>query len=123
MIASGTARASKFERSARLCGLSACTWIKFKALVEFKGCEISNTRGISDFRGILKHRGILNIAKFKRREISNASKISGSRERALKAARYLTSIRRAPKLRVNFKKFAKQDLKFRRGCIALTDCT
>ncbi|EEV18316.1 hypothetical protein [Campylobacter gracilis] len=48
---------------------------KFKALVEFKGCEISNTRGISDFRGILKRRGILNIVKFKRRGISNASKI------------------------------------------------
>ena len=58
MIASGTARASKFERSARSGGLSACTWIKFKTLAEFKGCEISNTRGISDFRGILKHRGI-----------------------------------------------------------------
>ena len=76
MIASGTARVSKFERSARPSGLAACTWIKFKALVEFKGCEISNTREISDFRGILKRRGILNIVKFRRREISNARKIS-----------------------------------------------
>lgn len=88
MIASGTARTSKFERSARLRGLSARTWIKFKALVEFKGCEISNAREISDLRGILKHRGILNIVKFKRRGISNASKISRSRARALKAALY-----------------------------------
>lgn len=47
MIASGTARASKFELSARPGGLTACTWIKFKALVEFKGCEISNARKIS----------------------------------------------------------------------------
>ncbi|WP_298988370.1 hypothetical protein [uncultured Campylobacter sp.] len=39
-------------------------WIKFKALAKFKGCEISNTRGISDFREILKCRGILNIVKF-----------------------------------------------------------
>lgn len=58
MIASGTARASKFELSARPGGLTACTWIKFKALVEFKGCEISNARGILDLRGIL------NIVKF-----------------------------------------------------------
>lgn len=76
MIASGTARASKFERSARLRGLSVRTWIKFKALVKFKGCEISNTREISDFRGILKHRGILNIVKFKCLGILNARKIS-----------------------------------------------
>ena len=67
MIASGTARASKFERSARPSGLSACTWIKFKTLAEFKGCEIS------DFRGILKRCGI-----------SNARKISRSRARAFK---------------------------------------
>ena len=94
MIASDTARANKFERSARPSGLAVRTWIKFKALVKFKGCEISNTRGISDFRGILKRRGILkccrilNIVEFKRCEISNARKISGSRERALKTARY-----------------------------------
>ena len=75
MIASGTARASKFERSARPSGLSACTWIKFKALAKFKGCEISDLRGI------------LNIVEFKRYEISNARKISGFRERALKTAR------------------------------------
>ena len=56
-------------------------------LAKFKGCEISNTRGISDFCGILKRRGILNIVKFKRREISNARKISASRERVLKTAR------------------------------------
>ena len=62
--ASGTARASKFERSARLRGLAVRTWIKFKALAKFKGCGISNTRGISDFRRILKRRGILNIVKF-----------------------------------------------------------
>ena len=79
MIASGTARASKFERSARPSGLSACTWIKFKALAKFKGCEISNTREISDFRRILKRRGILNIVKFKCYGILNAHKISGSR--------------------------------------------
>mgnify|MGYP003260109812 CR=1 FL=1 len=68
MIASSTARASKFERSARLRGLSVCIWINLRRLWNFKGCEISNTRGISDFRGILK-----------RREILNAHKISGSR--------------------------------------------
>ncbi|WP_314987812.1 hypothetical protein [uncultured Campylobacter sp.] len=84
MIASGTARAGKFKRSARPSGLAACTWIKFKASVEFKGCEISNTRGISDFCGILKRRGILNIMEFKRREISNASKISRPCARAFK---------------------------------------
>jgi hypothetical protein len=123
VIASGTARASKFERSARPSGLAVCIWIKFKALVEFKGCEISNTRGISDFRGILKRRGILNIVKFKRREISNAHKISRSRVRVFEGDAVLQNIGRAPKLWVNFKKFAKQDLKFRRGCIALTDCT
>ncbi|WP_298041233.1 hypothetical protein [uncultured Campylobacter sp.] len=48
--------------------------------MEFKGCEISNTRGISDFRGILKRREILNIVEFKYLEILNARKISGSRE-------------------------------------------
>ncbi|WP_298785936.1 hypothetical protein [uncultured Campylobacter sp.] len=53
-------------------------------LAEFKGCEISNTREISDFRGILKRRGILNIVKFRRREISNARKISGPCARAFK---------------------------------------
>ncbi len=37
----------------------------------------------------------------------------------LKAVRYLASIRRAPKLRVNFMKFTRQDLKFRRWYIAL----
>ena len=84
MIASGTARASKFERSARPGGLSACNWIKFKALVKFKGCEISNTRGISDFRGILKRHEILNIVKFKRRGILNARKISGPCVRVFK---------------------------------------
>ena len=62
--ASGTARASKFERSARLRGLAVRTCIKFKALAKFKVCGISNTRGISDFRRILKRRGILNIVKF-----------------------------------------------------------
>ena len=123
MIASGTARASKVERPARLRGLAACTWIKFKALVEFKGCEISNTRGISDFRGILKRRGILNIVEFKYLEILNAYKISRSRARAFKGGAVLQDIGGAPKLRVNFKKFAKQDLKFRRGCIVLTACT
>ncbi|WP_298028420.1 hypothetical protein [uncultured Campylobacter sp.] len=56
--------------------------------MEFKGCEISNTRGISDFCGILKPREILNIAKFKYLEILNASKISRPCARALKAARY-----------------------------------
>ncbi|WP_297916141.1 hypothetical protein [uncultured Campylobacter sp.] len=44
--------------------------------MEFKGCEISNTRGISDLRGILKRLGILNIVKFKCLGISNARKIS-----------------------------------------------
>ncbi len=86
MIASGTARASKFERPARLRGLAACTWIKFKALVEFKDCEISNTREISYLRGILKRCGILNIVKFKRREISNAHKISGPCVRVFKGS-------------------------------------
>ena len=82
--ASDTARANKFERSARLRGLSVRTWIKFKALAKFKGCEISNTRGISDFRGILKRREILNIVEFKYLEILNAYKISRSRARAFK---------------------------------------
>ncbi|WP_299086291.1 hypothetical protein [uncultured Campylobacter sp.] len=87
-MASGTARASKFERSVRSGGLAVRTWIKFKTLVEFKGCEISNTREISDFSGILKRRGILNIVEFKYLEILNTHKISGSRARALKTARY-----------------------------------
>ena len=64
-------------------------------------------------REILKCRGILNIAEFKR-HISNARKISGSRARVFKGGTVLQDIRRVPKLRVNFKKFAKQDLKFRR---------
>ena len=91
--------------------------------MEFKGCEISNTCEISDLRGILKRLGILNIVKFKRLGISNAHKISGSRARVFKDGAASQDIRRMPKLRVNFKKLAKQDLKFRRGCIALTDCT
>jgi len=57
---------------------------KFKALAKFKGCEISNTREISDFRGILKRCGILNIVKFKCLGILNARKISRPCARAFK---------------------------------------
>ncbi|WP_298955904.1 hypothetical protein [uncultured Campylobacter sp.] len=59
-------------------------------------------------REILKCRRILNIVKFKRREISNAHKISGSCARAFKGGAVLQDIRRMPKLRVNFKKFARR---------------